>query len=139
LATHFARLPDTLDTLDTLTEDELRAFFFALVSTRKVSRCTLIVRRSGIRFPFAVKWYHTWPVFDLIRSAKRHVSPVVLSTGEIRALLASVQDPRARRALIAIYSCGLRLSDGCWLLTRDIDSTRMATASCRAAHSRPMG
>lgn len=28
-------------------------------------------------------------------------------------------------ALIAIYSCGLRLSEGCHLLTRDIDRARM--------------
>ena len=47
LARHFARWPDTLDTR---TEDELRAFFLALVTTRKVSRSTRIVYRSGIRF-----------------------------------------------------------------------------------------
>ena len=43
----------------------------------------------------------------------------------MRALLASVQDLRARMALIAIYSCGLRVSEGVSLHTRDIDSVRM--------------
>jgi len=43
LATHFARWPDTLDTR---TEDERRAFFLSLVTTRKVSRRTRIVYRS---------------------------------------------------------------------------------------------
>ncbi|WP_373068223.1 hypothetical protein [Gemmatimonas sp.] len=47
LARHCARWPDTLDTL---TEDERRAFFLALVTTRKVSRSTRIMYRSGIRF-----------------------------------------------------------------------------------------
>jgi len=92
LARHFARWPDTLDTL---TEDELRAFFLALVTTRKVSRSTLIVYRSGIRFVYEVTLHHTWPVVDLVRPAKRHVLPVVLSTGEVRTLLASV--PRSAR------------------------------------------
>ena len=87
LATHCARLPDMLDTL---TEDELRAFFLALVTTRKVSRSTLIVYRSGIRFLYEVTLQRTWPVCDLVRPAKRHVLPVVLSTGEVGTLLASV-------------------------------------------------
>lgn len=122
LAAHFARLPDTLDTL---TEAELRAFFLELVTTRHVSRSTLIVYRTGIRFLYEVTLQRTWPVFDLVRPAKRHVLPVVLSTDEVRALLASVQDLRARMALIAIYSCGLRVSEGVSLHTRDIDSVRM--------------
>ena len=122
LATHVARLPDTLDTL---TEAELRAFFLELVTTRQVSRSTLIVYRSGIRFLYEVTRHRAWPVFDLVRPAPRHVLPVVLSTDEVRQVLGSVQDLRARMALIMIYSCGLRLSEGVTLETRDIDSARM--------------
>jgi len=122
LATHFTRSPDTLDSLS---EAELRTFFLDLVTRRQVSRSTLIVYRSGIRFLYEVTLQRTWPVFDLVRPAKRHVLPVVLSTDEVRTLLASVQDLRARMALIVIYSCGLRLSEGVSLHTRDIDSARM--------------
>lgn len=122
LATHFTRSPDTLATL---TEVELRTFFLDLVTRRQVSRSTLIVYRSGIRFLYEVTLQRTWPVFDLVRPAKRHVLPVVLSTDEVRQVLARVQDPRARMALIVIYSCGLRLSEGVTLETRDIDSARM--------------
>ena len=122
LAAHFARLPDTLDAL---TQAELRAFFLDLVTRRQVSRSTLIVYRSGIRFLYEVTLQRTWPVFDLVRPAKRHVLPVVLSTDEVRQVLARVQDPRARMALITIYSCGLRLAEGVTLETRDIDSARM--------------
>ena len=93
LARHFARWPDTLDTL---TEDGRHAFFLALVTTRKVPRSTRIVYRSGIRFLYDVTWHRTWPVFDLVRPAKPHVVPVVLSTGEVRTLLASV--PRSARS-----------------------------------------
>ena len=122
LATHFARSPDTLDAL---TEAELRAYFLDLVARRRVSRSTLTVYRTGIRFLYEVTLQRTWPVFALVRPAKRHTLPVVLSTDEVRQVFATVQDPRARMALLMIYSCGLRLSEGVSLLTSDIDRARM--------------
>jgi integrase/recombinase XerD len=122
LATHFERPPDTLDAL---TEAELRAYFLDLVTRRQVSRSTLIVYRAGIRFLYEVTLQRTWPVFALVRPAKRHTLPTVLTTDEVRGLLATVQDPRARMTLTMIYSCGLRLSEGVSLLTSDIDSARM--------------
>ena len=122
LATYFARSPDTLDAL---TEAELRDYFLDLVTRRRVSRSTLIVYRSGIRFLYEVTLQRTWPVFALVRPAKRHTLPIVLSTDEVLQLLATVQDPRARMTLIMIYSCGLRLSEGVSLLTSGVDSARM--------------
>ena len=80
LAKHFAR---SADTLETLTEAELRAFFLELVTTRQVSRSTLIVYRSGIRFLYEVTLQRTWPVFDLVRPAKRHTLPNGLAVAEV--------------------------------------------------------
>lgn len=122
LATHFARTPDTLDTL---TEAELRTFFLHLVTERHVSRSTLIVYRSGIRFLYEVTLQRTWPVFDVVRPAKRHTLPNVLAVAEVHQVLSAVRDARARMTLTLIYSCGLRLSEGVSLLTSDIDSARM--------------
>jgi site-specific recombinase XerD len=127
LATHFARSPDTLDALS---EDELRAFFLHLVSTRRVSRSTLMVYRSGIRFLYEVTLQRTWPVFALVRPAKRHTLPNVLAVAEVRQLLAAVRDAQARMTLTLIYSCGLRLSEGISLRTRDIDRARMVVHVC---------
>ncbi|WP_439643233.1 tyrosine-type recombinase/integrase [Gemmatimonas sp.] len=127
LATHFARSPDTLDTLS---EDELRVFFLDLVTTRQVSRRTLIVYRSGIRVLYDVTLQRTWPVFDLVRPAKRHTLPNVLAVAEVRQLLAAVRDAQARMTLTRIYSCGLRLSEGISLRTRDIDRARMVVHVC---------
>ncbi len=121
LATHFTR---SADTLDARSEAERRAFFLNLVTTRQVSRRTRIVYRSGIRFLYEVTLLRTWPVFDLVRPAKRYVLPVVLSPDEGRTRLASVQDLCARMALIANFSCGLRRSEGVSLHTHDIDSAR---------------
>ena len=122
LATHFARSPDTLDTL---TEAELRVFFVHLVSERHVSRSTPVVYRTGIRFLYEVTLHRTWHLFDLVRPAKRHTLPNVLAVAEVHQLLAAVRDPQARMTLTLIYSCGLRLSEGIGLLTSDIDRARM--------------
>ena len=122
LAKHCAR---SADTLETLTEAELRVFFLALVTTRQVSRSTLIVYRSGIRFLYEVTLQRSWPVFDLVRPAKRHTLPNVLAVAEVHQLLAAVRDAQARMTLTLIYSCGLRLSEGITLRTSDIDRARM--------------
>ena len=122
LATHFARSPDTLDTL---TEAQLRAFFVDLVTRRQVSRSTLVVYRTGIRFLYEVTLHRTLPVFDLVRPAKRHTLPNVLAVAEVQQLLAAVRDAQARMTLTLIYSCGLRLTEGITLRTSDIDRARM--------------
>ena len=125
LAKFHQRSPDSLDALDTLTEAELRAFFLHLITERQVSRSTLIVYRSGIRFLYEVTLRRTWPVFDLVRPAKRHTLPNVLAVAEVHQVLAAVRDAQARMTLTLIYSCGLRLSEGVSLLTSDIDRARM--------------
>lgn len=118
----FCRRP--VDSLATMTEAELRSFFVALVD-RHASRSTLVVYRSGIRFLVESTLGHRWPVFDLLRPAKRHRLPVVLSPAEVRTVLGAVRDARIRMCLTLIYSCGLRLAEGAGLLTSDIDRARM--------------
>lgn len=66
-----------------MTEAELRPFFVGLVE-RHASRSTLVVYRSGIRFLVESTLGHRWPVFDLLRPAKGHTLPVVLSPAEVR-------------------------------------------------------
>ena len=67
----------------------------------------------------------TWPVFDLVRPAKRHTLPNVLAVAEVHQLLAAVRDAQARMTLTLITSCGLRLTEGISLLTSDSDRARM--------------
>jgi integrase/recombinase XerD len=119
----FCRRPP--DALATLTEDELRQFFLHLVTERHASRSTVMVYRSGLRFLVETTLRQTWPVLDLVRPAKRHALPVVLSGPEVRTLLGLVRDLRVRMCLTTIYACGLRLSEGVGLTTHDIDSARM--------------
>lgn len=114
-----------VEALETLTEAELRAYFLHLIAERHVSRSTLTVYRSGLRFLVETTLARTWPVLDLVRPAKRRVLPVVLSPAEVRLLLGQVRELRARMCLTTIYSCGLRLTEGLQLQTADIDSGRM--------------
>lgn len=113
------------DALAVLTEEDLRRYFLHLVTERRVSRSTLIIHRSGIRFLVEATLGRTWPVLELVRPARRHPLPVVLSVAEVRQLLALVRDARARMCLTTIYSCGLRLSEGLGLASSDVDSQRM--------------
>lgn len=122
LATFCGRAPNALDSL---TEDELRQYFLHLVRDRQASRSTLLVRRAGLRFLLETTLRRTWPVLDLVRPPKRRALPVVLSLGEVRAVLGRVRDPRVRMCLTTIYACGLRLSEGVHLTTHDIDSARL--------------
>jgi site-specific recombinase XerD len=65
--------------LETLTEEELRAFFLHLVTERRAARGTVTIYRGGIRFLVETTLKRTWPVLDLVRPAKRHALPVVLT------------------------------------------------------------
>jgi integrase/recombinase XerD len=113
------------DSLAALSEEDLRRYFLHLVTERRIARSTLIIHRCGIRFLVETTLGRTWPVLELVRPARRHALPVVLSIAEVRQLLALVRDARARMCLTTIYSCGLRLSEGLRLATSDIDSQRM--------------
>jgi integrase/recombinase XerD len=64
-------------------------------------------------------------VFELLRVNKPRMLPTVLSTTEVRALLASVRHPVRRRALATIYALGLRLGEGLRLEAAHVDAERL--------------
>ena len=122
VATFCGRAPESLETL---TEEELRQYFLYLVRERHVSRSTLMQRRAGLRFLVATTLRRTWPVLDLVRPPQGRTLPVVLTPAEIRTLLTLVRDPRVRMCLTILYACGLRLAEGLHLTTHDIDGARL--------------
>lgn len=64
-------------------------------------------------------------MLDLVRPQARVKLPVVLTLEEIREVLVPIRHPVIRPCLSAIYSCGLRLSEGAHLQVADVDSARM--------------
>ncbi|WP_437578068.1 tyrosine-type recombinase/integrase [Sorangium sp. So ce887] len=66
-----------------------------------------------------------WKVFDLLRVNKPRMLPVVLSQGEVRAVLRAVRHPVRRMALTTIYALGVRLGKGLSIETGHIDGQRL--------------
>ena len=119
LARYFHRRPDQLH------DQDLREYFLYLMNERKLSRSTTTIRLCGIKFFYQHTLRQDWPTLELVRPAREHRLPVVLSRDEVRRVLAEVHSPIYRTCLATIYSCGLRLLEGAHLRVSNIDSGRM--------------
>lgn len=119
LARFFNRSPDLLG------DEEIRSYFLHLINVRQASRSTVRQYLSGIKFFYETTLGRPLPVLDLIKPRKRFKLPLVLSVAEVRSILALVRNPKVQMALVLIYACGLRLSEGCRVRTEDIDGDRL--------------
>ena len=119
LVRHFGRAPEEL------TEADLRAYFLHLREVRKVAPSTLNIAVYGIRFLYLHTLDRRWSLFNLLRVNQPRTLPVVLSTGEVRALLGAVRHPVRRMALATIYALGLRLGEALSLEAGHIDGDRL--------------
>ncbi len=119
LARHYDRSPDLLS------EEDVRHFFLHLINEKQAARSTVTIHLSGIKFLFEKTLQRPWPVFQVVKPAKRKKLPVVLAPDEIRSILALVRSPVQEMALTLIYACGLRLSEGACVRSDDIDTKRM--------------
>jgi site-specific recombinase XerD len=108
-----------------LTEEHVRAYFLFLREQKKQAPSSINVAICALRFFCTQTLGRDWPVFELLRVNKPRMLPTVLSTTEVRALLASVRHPVRRMALGTIYALGLRLGEGLRLETAHIDSDRL--------------
>ena len=118
LAEHYKKSPDRI------TEDELRDYFLHVKKVKKWSRSTSTIALCGIKFFFENTIKRDWPILHFIRAEREKKLPAILSTDEVRRILAHVGVPRYRVCLTTIYSCGLRLQEGTHLQIQDIDSAR---------------
>jgi site-specific recombinase XerD len=118
LAKHYKRSPDLLS------EEEVRRFFLHLINERKAARSTITIYLCGIKFFYETTLKRTWRIFGLVRPKHIKKLPVILSSDEVRTIIASIRKPVVRMALTLIYSCGLRVSEAARLRVEDIDSER---------------
>jgi len=118
LAEHYKKSPDLV------TEDELRDYFLHVRNVKKWSRSTSTIALCGIKFFYENTIKRDWPILHFIRAEREKKLPVILSTDEVRRILANVGVLRYRVCLTTIYSCGLRLQEGTHLQIQDIDSAR---------------
>lgn len=108
----------------TLTDEEIRSYFVHLKVERKLSRTTVAIALSGIKFFIETTLKRDFKLTGVPVPKRQKKLPVVLSTGEVRAILAKVYKPRFKACLNLIYACGLRLGEACRLAPTDIDSAR---------------
>ena len=119
LAEHFDKPPDQI------TEEELRKYFLYVKNVKKWKRATVTISLCGIKFFFVQTLKRQWATFDLVRPQRERRLPVILTREEIHRILKCVRFECYRVCLLTIYSCGLRLGEGCRLKVTDIDSQRM--------------
>ena len=106
LAEHYKKSPDLI------TQDELRDYFLHVRNVKKWSRSTSTIALCGIKFFYENTIKRDWPILHFIRAEREKKLPVILSTDEVRRILANVGVLRYRVCLTTIYSCGLRLQEG---------------------------
>lgn len=107
-----------------VTDEELREYFLYLKNQKRLARATTTIALCGIKFFFESTLKRDWTAMNIPRPRAEHKLPVVLSREEVRAILRAVTKPQHRACLSVIYSCGLRLGEGCRLEVRDIDGSR---------------
>jgi site-specific recombinase XerD len=116
---HFMRPPDEMG------EQEVRSYLLHLVEERRLSRTTVRVARSALKFLYEKTLHRPIEVEHLPVMRRLHRLPEVLSGTEVSTLLAAITNPKYRAIIMALYAGGLRVSEGCRLRPEDIDSKRM--------------
>ena len=119
LAEHFNKPPDTI------TEEELKAYFLYNRNVRKWSRAASSISICGIKFFYIHTMGKEWTTFKLVRPPKGKSLPEILSINEVKKLFSYVKMEYHKICLKTIYSLGLRLQEGTHLQVSNIDSDRM--------------
>ena len=91
--------------------------------TRSKSRAVRFsVVLGGIRFFYHHTLEREWRSLDVAKPRYEKTLPIVLSREEVWRILDAVRIQVYRACLTTIYSCGLRLMEGCGLQIPDVDT-----------------
>ncbi len=110
---------------DLITEDEIRRFLIHRQTKDGLSASSMRIAHTGLRFFYQTVLARDWKTLTLIKSRSEKRLPSVLSIPEVRRILANVSRFHNYAYFVTVYSCGLRLHEGLFLQTTDIDSDRM--------------
>jgi integrase/recombinase XerD len=117
-AQHFGKPPDQLG------GEEIRRYQLYLTKEKKVSTSTYVLMICGLRF-FYTHTLHRKVAIDRIPFPRRERKlPMILSRGEVKALLEAPGDLRDRAMLAMLYGSGLRVSEVARIKVADIDTAR---------------
>ena len=107
-----------------ITAEEVREYFLYLRNQKRLARATTTIALCGIKFFFESTLKQDWTALNIPRPRAEKKLPVVLSRDEVWRILSAVRELRHRACLTLIYTCGLRLGEGCRLAVSDIQRDR---------------
>jgi integrase/recombinase XerD len=111
--------------LEEATLDDVRVFLHDLRHNKKLGIGTVNYFHTCIKFLFQVTLEKVWNDWRVPRLRGYKTIPVILSRGEVKRLIVSIDDLKYKAILSCIYSAGLRVSEACRLKVKDVDSSNM--------------
>jgi site-specific recombinase XerD len=107
-----------------LKEEDVRGYVLHLRDDRHQAPSSINIAICALRFFFNFTLQRDFEVFNLLRVHRTRSLPVVLSRGEVCALLSVIRHPVRRMLLTTIYALGLRIGEGLHLERSHIDGAR---------------
>lgn len=119
LARYYRRPPDQI------TEEEVQAYLLELLQVRKRAWSTVNIAVHGMRFFYHVTLKRDAMTFSIPSGHAPATLPHILSTDDVRRMLAATTNVRHHAMLATTYAAGLRVNELVHLRVSDIDSARM--------------
>jgi site-specific recombinase XerD len=119
LARYYRRSPDQI------TADEVQAYLLHLLQVRKRAWSTVNIAVHGMRFLYHVTLKHDQVAFSIPAGRQPAKVPHILSTDDVRRILAATSNLKHHVMLATAYAAGLRVNELVHLRVTDIDSARM--------------
>ena len=110
--------------LKQLTERMVFDHLIYLRDEQKLRPSTLNQAVVALRLFYRDYLGRNWPLWEQFEIRRDQPLPVVLSRGEVRALLNAVRENRFKAVLALIYHCGLRVGEAVRIRPCDIDRER---------------
>lgn len=109
---------------DRITEEELRKYFIHRQDVNKWQPNTMRICYSAIKLFYLHVVERDWHIFKVLKAPSEKRLPSVLTREEINRIFSKITTFHNYVFHSTIYSCGLRLQEGLFLQTADIDGTR---------------
>jgi site-specific recombinase XerD len=108
-----------------ITIDQIRDYLQENITVVKRSKSWVNQLISAMKFLYCEVLQREWSYLDIPRPRRDKKLPVILSREEVEKILSAHKNLKHKAILMTTYSAGLRLSEVCHLMPKDIDSTRM--------------
>ena len=113
-------------TPDRISEEELQEYFIHRMDEDEWSPNTMKICYAGLKFFFTNVLKRDRHTLKMVRGKSERRLPAVLVREEIDSILGRVRTFHNFVYQTTVYSCGLRLQEGLYLETSDIDKNRMS-------------